>query len=137
MRLSQLAVAMKPGSKVKTPWSLASGAMFSTAGPIVPVSVSSSLLLPLSGSVSRYFFWLMRFHLSHRGRSPRRLLDNLNGLTRDRFFLRIKIVHQPQDVFRIFRDRRVFGKARDAGRAIRRDHLDAIRLGQRELGGLQ
>ena len=46
MRLSQLAVAMNPGSNVNTSWSLGSVAMFSTSGPIVPESIGSSDFLP-------------------------------------------------------------------------------------------
>src|SRR5579871_2675668 len=52
---SHAAVAMNPGSKVNRPWSLTSGAMFSTSGPTVGDSASSSLLLPVATFVSVYF----------------------------------------------------------------------------------
>src|SRR5580700_8103546 len=53
--LSVLAVAMNPGSKVKTPWSLVRFEMSSTSGPIVPEMAFSRLVFPVERFLSSYF----------------------------------------------------------------------------------
>jgi hypothetical protein len=59
MRLSVLAVAMNPGSKVKTPWSLVSAAMSITSGPMLPERAGNSLVLPEARSFSSNFLLAM------------------------------------------------------------------------------
>src|SRR5271154_6239943 len=46
---------MKPGSKVKTPWSLVRFEILSTSGPIVPEMASSWLVFPVVRFFSSYF----------------------------------------------------------------------------------
>src|SRR5260370_42703745 len=58
--LSVLAVAMKPGSNVKTPCSLIKWEMSSASGPMVPAMAFSGLVFPVARFLSSYFV-LMRY----------------------------------------------------------------------------
>src|ERR1700684_3390597 len=53
--LSVLAVAMNPGSEVKTPGSLVRFEISSTSGPIVPEMAFSWLVFPVDRFLSSYF----------------------------------------------------------------------------------
>jgi len=57
--LSVLAVAMKPGSKVKTPCSLLRAAMSSTSGPMVPERTGSVDFFPEATSSSSNVLFVM------------------------------------------------------------------------------
>src|SRR4051812_35245475 len=151
MRLSQDAVAMKPGSNVYTPWSRVMFAMFSTSGPSVPLLTSTVDFLPFSRSVSSNFFSAMwcpsvgRAELHERAASIKQragdgvrvrcgaLLDDLDELTGLRFLVRVQVVQQPQLLFGVLRQRRLLRQVRDARVLVGADDFDLQRLRLREL----
>src|SRR5688572_3038907 len=154
MRLSQAAVAMKPGSNVYTPWSRVRLAMFSTSGPSVPLLPSTVAFLPFARLVSSNFFSAMsgssvgRAELHERAASikPRAgtrpegrcgLFDDLDELAGLRLFVRVQIVQQAQLLFRVLRQRRLLRQVRDARVLGGADDLDLVRLGLFELVLLQ